>query len=271
MTMLTHARAQALVGALCAAVTLSACSEDPAETHHRVAVDLFAKGEYAKAAAEYDEVFKLNPKLDEKIQKKGAQAWSKAGEYGKAAAILERIANTKAGAEKLDGYREIAGMYMQMANDLDTAEKWFSKVLEADPKDDQSLSWLAEIASTRGGARAAGALAKPDQLDLALARYDKAIALKPDAVGTYVNKRIVYLKYLEYLQKQKTQALADAEVNKKDKQTAADFKNDAENFQKRYDEMKIALDEVGKKIGEINKAAKAAGAAATPPPAEPKK
>jgi tetratricopeptide (TPR) repeat protein len=254
-----------IIGAL---TVFAACKEDPAETHHRVAVDLYAKGDFAKAAAEYEEVIKLNPSLDEKVQKKAAQAWMKAGEQEKAVAILERLANGKTGADKLEGYREIAGLYMSNSN-YEKAEQWFMKILEQAPKDADTLNWLAELASIRGGARNTSALVKPDQLDLALKRYDEAIAANPTDPKPWVNKRIVYIRYIDYEQKQKAQALTDAETNKADKDSAADFKKEAEKRQAHSEELKAQMDEATKKLGEIMKAAKAAAAAAPATPAKP--
>lgn len=243
----------ALLGLTCC---LTACKEDPAEAHHRVAVEAFAKGEFAKAAAAYEEVIRLNPDLDEKVQKKAASAWAKAEEYEKAAALLERLAAKKTGDEKIASELEIAGMYLQTAHDLDQAEAWFKKVLAKAPKHEAALSWLAEISAVRGGARNAAVEAKPEHLDEALRRYDAVIELNPTATGAYVNKRIVYMKYLEALQKKKAGALADAETNKADKETAGDFKQTADEAQAQWDTMKLALDEVGRKLGELNKAAK---------------
>jgi tetratricopeptide (TPR) repeat protein len=114
----------ALLGLTCC---LTACKEDPAEAHHRVAVEAFAKGEFAKAAAAYEEVIKLNPDLDERVQKKAASAWAKAEEYEKAAALLERLAAKKTGDEKIASELEIAGMYLQTARDLDQAERTGSR------------------------------------------------------------------------------------------------------------------------------------------------
>jgi tetratricopeptide (TPR) repeat protein len=242
---------------LSSALLLVSCKEDPAEAHHRLAVDLYAKGKFAEAAAEYEETIKYNPNLDEKVQKKAAQAWMKVGEQEKAVAILERLANTKSGPDKIGAYQEIASLYMSTSS-FDLAESWFNKALALNPKDDQSLGWLAEIAAIRGGARSTSAQVKPDRLDLALKRYDDAIAANPKLVTPWINKRIVYIRYLDYEQKQMAAALADAETNKADKDTAADFTAEAAKHQANIDQMKASLEEATKKIGELNKAAKAA-------------
>jgi tetratricopeptide (TPR) repeat protein len=247
-----------LVLLVLATTILSACEEDAATAHHRLAVDLYKKGDYAKAAAEYDEYFRLDGHVDEQIQRKGAQAWAKSGDYQKAVGILQRLADAKTGTEKIDAYRQIAGMYLQTAHDLDKAEEWFNKVLAMDARDEASMGWLAEIAAARGGARNQAAPADPKMLDLALERFDKVIAMNPGNIGPYVNKRIVYIKYLNFLQKQKEQALADAEANKKDKATFKDFNDKADEIQARWDAMKATLDQLGEKISEMSKAAKAA-------------
>jgi tetratricopeptide (TPR) repeat protein len=259
-----------LVPLVLAATILSACEEDAATAHHRLAVDLYKKGDYGKAAAEYDEYFRLDGHVDEQIQRKGAQAWAKSGDYQKAVAILQRLADGKTGTEKIDAYRQIAGMYLQTAHDLDKAEEWFNKVLAMDPKDEASMGWLAEIAAARGGARNQAAPADTKMLDLALERFDRVIAMNPSNIGPYVNKRIVYIKYLNYLQKQKEQALADAEANKKDKTTFKDFNDKADEVQVRWDAMKATLDQLGERISELTKAAKAAreGDGGTPPAPE---
>lgn len=236
-------------------IALLSCKEDPAETHHRLAVELYAKGDFAKAAAEYDEVVKLNPKLDEKIQKKGAQAWAKAGQFDKAVAVLERLSSQKEGTERLTAYKEIAGFYLQQANDLGEAEHWYEKILKETPQDAETLSWLAEIAAVRGGARLASKPADPAMLDLALKRYEQVIELTPNNVAPHINKRIVLIKYLDYLEKQRVASLADAETNKADKEVAGDFKQKAGELKARAEAMKVTLDEVSRHIGELNKAA----------------
>ncbi len=241
--------------------TLQACKEAPSKTHHRAAIEAFKNGEYAKAGAEYDQVYALDPKIDERVQEKGAQAWANAGNYDNAAAILERLANGKQGQERIEMIRKVASIYMK-GNDLEKAETWFGKALALNPKDDVTISWLGEIASTRGGARSATAPANPEQLDLALKYYDDALALNPNRVGYYVNKRVIYLKYLDFLKKQGEQATADAEASKKDKKAQADLLEEADTARKRFDATKLAFDAANEKISELNKAAKAAAVTA---------
>lgn len=242
--------------ALAALLCLAACKEDPGDTHHRAAIELYKAGDWQKAATEYEEVIKLKPDIDFRVKKKAATAWAKAGEYDKSAAILEKLGLTLTGAEQAAAWREIAGMYLQTARDPDKAELWLRKALALDEKDEATLGWLAEISAIRGGARNIGLEAQPSHLDEALKRYDAVIAVNPNGVGSYVNKRVVYIKYLEYLSKQKAAALADAETNKDDKEAEADFIQAADDAQAKWDALKAELDAVGAKIGELNKAAK---------------
>lgn len=241
---------------LVSVVVATSCKEDPAETQHRQAIELFAKGDFAKAAAAYDEVYKLNPKLDPEVQKKGAMAWAKAGDFDKATAILERLASQKEGTERLKAYKELAAFSMQPANDLDAAERWFGKVLAETPQDPEALSWMAEIAAIRGGARSAAKPADAAMLDLALQRYDQVIALTPNDVAPHINKRIVMVKYLDYLEKQRVASLADAQANAADKVVAEDFRKKADELSSRASALKGLLEEVNQRIGELNKAAK---------------
>ena len=127
-----------------------------------------------------------------------------------------------------------------------------------DPKDEQALSWLAEISSQRGGARQQTAEAQPEHLKIALERYDAVIAVNPNKPDTYINKRIVLVKYIEHLKKQKLSILADAENQKADKEAYADMQQQAVDTQTRIDELMGLLDATTKKLGEVMKAAKAA-------------
>lgn len=249
-------RAVVLAGSL-----LVGCKEDPSEQHHRKAAELFQKNEFAAAGDEYAEALKLNPKMDPKIYDKAAFAYMKGQKFDQSAEILlKTLELKKTDAEKMDVYRNIAGMYLQAAQDGEKAEKYFNEVLKMNPKDDQSLMWLAEIASNRGGARSMTAQIVPDQLQKAMDLYDKIIELTPAAPAPYINKRIALMKYIENLLKQKQAVDADVEAHKNDKDKAAfeDFKQQSADYQARIDELKPKLDELTKKLGEVQKAAKAA-------------
>ncbi|MFZ5441014.1 MAG: tetratricopeptide repeat protein [Myxococcota bacterium] len=250
---------------LTAALVTSACTKEPEpfEVARIKAGEAFKKNEYAAAAADYAKSLELKPDQDLVVYDRAAFSYMKANEYDRAAEFLEKsLARRADAAAKGETLRNIATMYLQTAHDADKAEKWFQKALELDAKDEQALSWLAEISSQRGGARLQTAEAQPEHLKQALERYDAVIALTPNKPDPYINKRIVFIKYLEYLDRQRLSILADAEANKKDKEAYESAQEQAKDTQTRIDELKAQLDETTKKLGEINRAAKAAKEAA---------
>lgn len=248
--------------ALVAVVSLSgavACGKKeptPAELKLAKANELFKAADYAAAGPEFEAALKLDPKQDVKIWEKGAFAYLKAGNLDKAAELLLGTLDPKAGTErKLETYRNLAGMYLG-ASAHDKAEQYFGEVMKLDPKDEQSLSWMAEIASIRGGARANKGPVRTDQLDLALARYDQVSALNPNLPAPYINQRIAIGRYLGHLAEQKAAAEQDARESK-DKQKKEAMLAAAQKFQGRIDELKGKLEETNKKLGAANKAARA--------------
>lgn len=253
-----HRTARRLASLLALAVVAAACTkDDPAEPHRKKGNVLFKKNEYAAAAAEYDEAVKLAEKPSVKDYETAAFAWTKASDYDKAAERLVKSRELKDDAAgKLETTMSIAGMYLQSANDLDKAEQFFTEAFTLDPKNESALSWLAEIASRRGGARAINAMAVPGQLDVALERYDRLIAMNAAAPAHYINKRIVLMKYIDHLGRAKAASEKDAEANASDKTVQQDFLDQAAKFQARADELKAQLDETTKKLVEVQKAAK---------------
>ncbi|MFT3711361.1 MAG: tetratricopeptide repeat protein [Archangium sp.] len=246
---------------LIAALTLSfvACKDEPFDTERIKGSELLKKDDFVGAATAYEKSLELKPDQDVKVWDRAAFANMKAGNYDKAAEVLEKsLARRPEQSAKLDTLRNVAGMYFQQADDKDKAEKYFQKVLEIDPKDEQALSWLAEISSVRGGARAQSAPADGTHLQEALKRYDAVIAVNPNKPDAYINKRIVYVKYIDMLNKQKLSILADAEAQKKDKEAYDSMLEQAKDTEDRIAELKGQLDETTKKLGEVNKAAKAA-------------
>ena len=232
----------------------------PAELRLAKGDELFRKADYAGAAAEYDESLKADPTQDVKIWEKGAFSYLKSGNLDKAEGLLLKTLGDKASNEKkLERYKDLAGMYQQ-AGRLDKAEEYYGEVMKLDPKDDASLSWMAEIASIRGGARANKGPVKTDQLDLALARYDKVIAINPMAPAAYINQRIALARYIGYLGEQKQVAEADAadKKKKKDAASAAALQASAAKLQERMDELRVRLEATNKALGAANKAARAA-------------
>jgi tetratricopeptide (TPR) repeat protein len=227
------------------ALCLSACKGEPPEAKEaRLHLDkgeaLFLQRDFAAAAVELEQALKLSPRLDLKVWEKAAFCYMKAGNTEKAAELLVKTIELKPddATYKLERYRDLSSMYLQ-AQVLDKAEQWFLEVMKLDPKDDQSLAWLGEIAAIRGGARAAKAPVHPDRLDVALARYDQLIALTPAAPAPYINKRIVLTRYLGYLGEQVANA------------------PDRAKMQARIDELKAAFSENNRKLGEVQKAARA--------------
>jgi tetratricopeptide (TPR) repeat protein len=249
--------------ALTAALTLvtsSSCTKEPEpfEVARIKAGDLLKKNEFEAAGAEYEKSLQLKPDQELVVWDRAAFAYMKGANYPKAAELLEKSLTRREAPGKLETLRNIAGMYLQQAQDPDNAEKFFQKALELDPKDDQSLSWLAEISSMRGGARSQTAPADGTQLTKALERYDAVIALVPAKPDAYINKRIVLVKYIDSLSKQRLSILADAEAQKKDKETYDSMMEQAADTEARITELKAKLDETSKKLGEVQKAAKAA-------------
>lgn len=237
--------------------SLLSCKEDPAAPLLKSANDSYAKKDYAKAGADFEEALKLNPKQDVKVYEKAAFSYMSAGNYDKATELLLKTLDFKSDTKgKLDTYRNIAGMYLQTADNPKRAEEYFGKVLALDPKDDQSLTWLAEIAARRGGARDNEAEGVPADLDVALQRYDQLITLTPANPAPYINKRIVLVKYLTTLTKLKAVAEKDAEENKDDQVTHQDFLDEAKRHQAKAEELKALMDETTKKLVEVSKAAK---------------
>jgi tetratricopeptide (TPR) repeat protein len=246
-----------LIAAL--ALSLFACKDEPFDTERIKGSELLKKDDFAGAALAYEKSLELKPEQDVKVWDRAAFANMKAGNYDKAAEVLEKsLSRRPEQSAKIETLRNIAGMYFQQAQDNDKAEKYFQKVLELDPKDDQALSWLAEISSVRGGARSQNAPADGVQLQEALKRYDAVIAVVPNKPDAYINKRIVYVKYIDLLTKQKLSILADAEAQKKDKEAYDSMMEQATDTDTRIAELKQQLDETTKKLGEVNKAAKAA-------------
>ena len=243
---------------LTALLLLASCKDEPFDVARVKGSELLKKNDFAGAALEYEKSLELKPDQDVKVWDRAAFANMKAGNLDRAAETLMKSMDRRTDpAAKLETLRNIAGMYKE-GGDFDNAEKYFQKSVELDPKDEQSLKWLAEISSVRGGARSQAAEAHPEHLKIALTRYDAVMALNPGAADAYVNKRIVLIKYIEAMTKQKLSILADAEGQKADKEAYDSMQEQATDAQTRIDELKTMLDETTKKLGEVNKAAKEA-------------
>jgi tetratricopeptide (TPR) repeat protein len=241
---------------------LQAC-QDPATLHQRQAEVLLGQGEYARAASEYEEAFKANPRLSDLVQKQGALAWAKAGEYAKAAAILQRLAERAQGSERPRAYQELAAFYVEPAGALEEAERWYERALALAPGDTVILTRLAELAVLRGkalgaeggsgGAGVSGVdgvagVADPAQLAKAIERYQQLIELEPRAVAPLRRQREVMVAYLASLETQQAAALAQAEASQADELLSDDFRRRADEFSARAAGLQGRLEEVDERL-----------------------
>jgi tetratricopeptide (TPR) repeat protein len=240
---------------------------DPARVHRQKGIDAFKHERWAEAADEWAASLAAKPEQRE-LYEKQAFAAAKAGRLDEAAQTLQKtIAFKETPKDKLDVTRKIAAMYMQ-GNRPDKAEQHFLEILKQEPKDDATITWLGEIHSQLGGARAAVAPADLPHLEQAIAYYDQASALNPDNPTPYVNKRIALIKTVDYWQQKKNAAdKEEAELPKKKKKEKAEAKARSDEFQAKIDELKPKLEETTAKLSEAMK--KKAGAAATPAAATP--
>lgn len=244
--MKTQIRSALLIG-LAALVGLAGCDQTAkqAEEARKKGNVAYKKEAWAEAAAAYDESLKLDPK-QEKLWQKKAFAHAKAKQMDEAVASLEKTLEFKTEpAEKAEVYRNIGNMFVQMGP-VERAEPYFLKALEIDPKDESAISWLAEMFSQLGGARAQAAPAEPAHLDKAIAYYDQWIKMNPVATTAFLNKRIALIKYTDYLKAQKDKAEADAITNKADPAAVAEAKARAEAAQAKFDELKAVFEENNK-------------------------
>ena len=155
-------------------------------------------------------------------------------------------------------------MHMQ-AGTTDDAEKYFNEALKIEPKDETSLGWIAEIYAQRGGARSMAAPILKADLEKSLGYYDQVLAINANSANTYLNKRVVMARLMEYERQQKEMALSEAAENAKDKVVVAEANARAEEHQKRMDDYQAQFGELTKKFSEAQKAAKAAPQASNKP------
>ncbi|MCE9670415.1 tetratricopeptide repeat protein [Myxococcus stipitatus] len=241
-----------------------ACSEenDAAKQHRVKGTNHLAKKEYKEATAEYALSLQADPK-QEKVWEKKAFAHMELGETDKAAeAVLKILEMKTAPADKLETYVTLAGMYMK-ANDLEAAEKNFNEALKIDPKNEAALGWIAEIYAQRGGARSMAAPIVKDALEKSLGYYDQVIAINPNSPNSYLNKRVVMFRLMEYERQQKEMAESEAKENAKDAAIVAEATARAAEHQKKLDDYQAQAQVMTQKFSEAQKAQKATQAAAT--------
>ncbi|HTN54238.1 MAG TPA: hypothetical protein VML50_17645 [Anaeromyxobacter sp.] len=221
---------------------------DPATEKRQAGDDALAKSDFAAAAAAYEASLAVDPK-QEKVLERLASAYAHLDERDKAAAALARKAELqKDPAQKAETLRQVAGLYLQSA-DRDRAEPWLRQVLALAPDDDATITWLAELAADRGGARSNVAEANPADLDVALGYYDKLIALRPDSLTGYAHKRIVLTKYLGYVRKQ--QQAAEQSLGRARGSEQAAIREKIATAKGRAGELQAALDQVDQKIAAL--------------------
>jgi tetratricopeptide (TPR) repeat protein len=231
-----------------------ACKDPPtpAQIHLEKGDEFLADNDWKNAAEEYGKSLEADPK-QEKVWEKKAYCHMQAGDIeASETAILKTLDFKPDPAKKAEIYRSLAGMYMQKQQ-FDKAELKFQEAVKLDPNDDQSLSWLGEIASSRGGARDMKAAAVPEQLFKAIEYYDKVIEKKPADPIAYVNKRIAILKLSEHERLQKESFEKAAEEAGSDKAKAEEAKAEAEKHKAKMEEYKAKLEEATKKLAEVNK------------------
>jgi len=222
-----------------------------------------SKKEYKEAAAAYALSLQADPK-QEKVWEKKAFAHLQLGETDKASESVLKILEMKTTpAEKAETYRTLASMNMQ-GGATEAAEKYFNEALKLEPKDEASLGWIAEIYAQRGGARSMAAPIVKADLEKSISYYDQVIVINPNSANTYLNKRVVMGRLMEYERQQKEMALSEAAENAKDAAVVAEANARAAEHQKRMDDFQVQFAEMTKKFSEAQKATKAQAAANTP-------
>ncbi|NTX02151.1 hypothetical protein HUA74_26085 [Myxococcus sp. CA051A] len=233
--------------------------EDLAKPHRIKGSDHLSKKEYKEAAAAYALSLQADPK-QEKVWEKKAFAHLQLGEMDKASeAVLKILEMKTTPAEKAETYRTLASMNMQ-GGATEAAEKYFNEALKLEPKDEASLGWIAEIYAQRGGARSMAAPIVKADLEKSLNYYDQVIALNPNSANTYLNKRVVMGRLMEYERQQKEMALSEATENAKDPAIVAEANARAAEHQKRMDEFQGQFADMTKKFSDAQKATKAQAA-----------
>ena len=238
-------------------IVLTGCSkpEDPATLHRALGNEYARKADWSSAATEYGLSLQANPR-DRKVWELKANAHLRLGQLREAAESLTKPAEyTSDPNAKAECYRLVAAMYVEQ-KEFDEAEKAFAEALKFDPRDENSLSWLGEIASARGGARSMTDPPDPVWLTKAIAYYDKAIALNPDNLFAYVHKRIAITKYLAFEEQERTLADRLVRLERKDAAKAA-AQTRLTEATTRIGEFQKEIDKLTTKIKEVQAAQKA--------------
>ncbi len=238
-------------------IVLTGCSkpENPAVLHRALGNEYASKDDWAAAASEYGLSLQANPH-ERKVWELKANAHLKLGQVRQAAESLAKSAEyTSDPSAKAEAYRLAASVYIEHG-DIDQAEKAFAEAFKFEPRDELTLSWLGEIASARGGARSPTDPPDPAWLTKAIAYYDQAIALNPDNLFSYVNKRIAIKKCIVFEQQEK--ALADRLINleRKDASKVTAARTRLTETTARIENFEKDLEELNKKVTELQAAQK---------------
>ncbi|RKH29556.1 tetratricopeptide repeat protein [Corallococcus praedator] len=272
------------VGLMLGVLTLGGsfgCGDEKAEKAKEFRVkgtNFLADKNYAEATKAYEESLKLDP-TQEKVWEKKAYAHLQLGQTDDAAqAALKMLDFAKTPDDRAAVYRNIAAMYAKNGP-MEKAVQYFQEALKINPKDTDSLGWIAEMHSQRGGARSMGSPAVPEELEKALKVYDQVIAINPDSANSYLNKRVVMAKYMEHEKAMRDAAEQEAieaatppkpEKGKKavvDPNAAervAAAKASSAAHQTRIDQLQAEFNEMTRQFGEATKRAKAAQATNKP-------
>jgi tetratricopeptide (TPR) repeat protein len=236
--------------------------EDPAALHRALGNEYARKVDWAAAATEYGLSLQANPH-DRKVWELKANAHLRLGQVRQAAESLAKPAEyTSDPVVKAEAYRLVASLYVEH-KEFGEAEKAFAEALKFDPRDELSLSWLGEFASARGGARSATDPPDAAWLTKAIAYYDQAISVNPNNLFTYVHKRVAINKYIAFEQQKK--ALADRliQLERRDPSKVAAARAHVTESTARIEGFEKEIEELSKKIKELQAAEKAKKASAS--------
>lgn len=239
-------------------IVLTGCSkpDDPAVVHRALGNEYARKAEWAAAATEYGLSLQANPR-DRKVWELKANAHLRLGQLSQAAESLAKPAEyTSDPSAKAESYRLVAGMYVEQ-REFEEAEKAFAQALKFDPRDENSLSWLGEMASGRGGARSMSDPPDAVWLMKAIAYYEQVIALNPDNLFAYVNKRIAITKYIVFEEQERALANRLIHLERKDASKVAAAQTRLTESTARIEGFTKEIDELSKKIKELLAAQKA--------------
>ena len=257
-------KAVLLCGLGTASIVLTGCSksEDPAAVHRALGNEYARKAEWASAATEYGLSLQANPR-DRKVWELKANAHLRLGQLKEAAESLTKPAEyTSDPVAKAECYRLAAAMFVDQKA-FDEAEKAFAEAVKLDPKDENSLSWLGEIASARGGARSMSDAPDAVWLMKAVGYYEKVISVNPENLFAYVNKRIALTKYMVIEEQERALAAKLVQLERKDPAKAAAAQTRLTESTERLQGYQKEIDKLSTKIKELIAAQKAKKASAS--------